>query len=613
MSKVDKITVELTTLMETGSKKDENYAVVDQKCNNITTTANHQQKRMEVITLPDGAKVGTVLEYPLRDGRKIQVVVPKGKGPGDTMEVPVPIIAMETNPMNQTMSSNSTNSTNADNTDQPLPTDSASSSVLETCNFFKLCCHSFTNIHDLILKAERDQAEEMLVDDEPNNTKLACCVDVILGLGCLRRPDCSRKYCGPSDSQSCDVCGLCYCCGQVSLLLVVIFFIFVDALTSCTEGNYQYYLCEDSQRVVANSNSTLEAMLTFDVVKSNANNFTHLAGHWNPEKNPSAVNEFLFWKGTTKVHFAYPLMIPLTSTVMLIVVVVVMLSLGLKCQPNDPTELLYPAILEQAEGELCSYRLHRKRSMVQKFGLTLGVILSVIFAIHQIIVVSNSSAGYNLYATLIVIFSLTLYGFCILSIFTLGSMILIGVVVQIYNVTVLANSLVKLIAEKRQHELFPQWFLVYKTVIGALHVWSWRTSFIVCAVFLMMVVIIVGDIFVLILVFTTFASEPLLEEGDRFSMFASVSSKIILSLLFVSVVLIATLLFMAMISIRYERLQLLIATIVVPDTTLNSLNISLRRNAAYTLVDKPVTVQTVFLAIKLLFVQVVLLAVSAAT
>ena len=610
MSK-DNITVELSRVTNEQSSKIDD--VVDQKCNNITTTtANDQQKMMEV-TLPDGVKVGTVLEYPLSGGRKIQVVVPKGKGPGDTMEVhvPVPIIAtMQTNPMNQTMSSNSRNT---DNTEPPLPANSASPSVLETCNFFKLCCHSFNNIHDLILKAERDQTEEMLVDDEPNNTKLACCVDVILGLGCLRRPDYSRKYCGPSDPQSCDVCGLCYCCGQVSLLLVVIFLIFVDALTSCTEGNYQYYLCEDSQRVVANSNSTLEAMLTFDAVKSNANNFTHSAGHWNPEKNPSALNEFLFWKGTTKVHFAYPLMIPLTSTVMLVVAVVVMLSLGLKFQPNDPTELLYPAILEQAEGELCSYRLHRKRSMVQKFGLTLGVILSVIFAIHQIIVVSNSSAGYNLYATLIVILFLTLYGFIILSIFTLGSMILIGVVVQIYNVTVLANSLVKLIAKKRQHELFPRWFLVYKTVIGALHVWSWRTSFIVCAVFLMMVVIIVGDIFVLILVFTTFASEPLVEEGERFSMFASVTSKIILSLLFVSVVLIATLLFMAMISIRYERLQLLIATIVVPGTILNSLNVSLSLNAAYTLFDKPVTVQTVLIALKLLFVQVVLLAISAAT
>ena len=129
----------------------------------------------------------------------------------------------------------------------------------------------------------------------------------------------------------------------------------------------------------------------------------------------------------------------------------------------------------------------------------------------------------------------------------------------------------------------------------------------------LLVFLIVSCLVQLIFVYTTFASEPLIEDEQRIGMFTSTAGPLLTEMFFYSFLLIGLLLFMAMISIRYERLKLLVATIVMPETTLNALNIIHQCNAAYTLVDKPITSRTVIAALKLLFVQVALLVFTAAT
>ena len=500
-----------------------------------------------------------------------------------------------------------------------------------SCSFTKLCCHTLTDTDDLILKSEREAMNKILVDDDETNiTKLDCCLDWTFGITLMRRPDCSRRRYGPSHpKKSMDYCGVCYCLTQTCFVLFLILAIFLLFYGISNQCGYRYYMCEDSQNLIANSSDVMEEMSRFEVIQRNTTQVStktiqQLPSDLNPKTNPNALKMFLYWKGRTKVFWSGPLFDVLIYVGQAIAFVMIMLSIGLKFQDNDPNELLYPPILKKdvitddiSNETTIMYRLHRSRSTVQQFGILFGALLTFMYILNA--TTTSASGGLqDIYATsTIFFFSLelgeTIWTFiAIFAMFVLSSIFLLGIVIQVHNSTVLANSLILLISEKKERE-FSKWFILYKQVIGALHVWSWRTSFMLIGALSVVVLLIVGSLVQLIFVYTTFASEPLIEDEQRIGMFTSAAGPLLTEMFFYSFLLIGLLLFMAMISIRYERLKLLVATIVMPETTLNALNIIHQCNAAYTLVDKPITSRTVIAALKLLFVQVALLVFTAAT
>ena len=77
------------------------------------------------------------------------------------------------------------------------------------------------------------------------------------------------------------------------------------------------------------------------------------------------------------------------------------------------------------------------------------------------------------------------------------------------------------------------------------------------------------------------------------------------------VFLVVTTLAIAMVSIRYKRLHVLVATLRVPRHRLDDFTVLQEYAAAVTIFDAPVNTETVVAAYRLVFVQILLVALSA--
>ena len=78
------------------------------------------------------------------------------------------------------------------------------------------------------------------------------------------------------------------------------------------------------------------------------------------------------------------------------------------------------------------------------------------------------------------------------------------------------------------------------------------------------------------------------------------------SLFFSTAMLLGLVGFMSMISVRYQRLHILIATLGLPQHHLDDFNILQEHNAALTIFDIPIKVTTTIAILKLLLVQSVI-------
>ena len=70
---------------------------------------------------------------------------------------------------------------------------------------------------------------------------------------------------------------------------------------------------------------------------------------------------------------------------------------------------------------------------------------------------------------------------------------------------------------------------------------------------------------------------------------------------------------MALVSSKYKRLRVLVATLRLPEHRLEDFSILQDHNACVTVLDMPITAATAAAVFQLAFVQVVLLALSAAS
>ena len=199
----------------------------------------------------------------------------------------------------------------------------------------------------------------------------------------------------------------------------------------------------------------------------------------------------------------------------------------------------------------------------------------------------------------------------------MGSAAFCGICVQIYNATFLANVLVKgvLRAEPRRvQQRFDEWMELYKITVGALHVWSWRITWYVGGALAFLSFTMMARIFSLVFLYTTFFDVNAgIPEEKRLGFFLeSISSGRLEFLAVQSLVLALTLAVLALVSSRYKRLRVLLATVRL-DQRLDAFEILHANHAAITLYDIPITFKVVLVVVNLIVVQVALLALAAAT
>ena len=172
-------------------------------------------------------------------------------------------------------------------------------------------------------------------------------------------------------------------------------------------------------------------------------------------------------------------------------------------------------------------------------------------------------------------------------------------------------SIRHLSSEQRQAQ-FDQWKDYYKSAVGALHVWSWRVTPVIGTALLAIVSFIIWRLVSVIFYYTTINSEPDLADSQRMGMFLKLGSKDIQATVIFTLVLLIGTGAIAVVSNRYKRLNLLVATLRLPKHELQDFEIIQNQNAAVTIFDVPITANTVATILRLLFVQTALVALTTA-
>ena len=179
------------------------------------------------------------------------------------------------------------------------------------------------------------------------------------------------------------------------------------------------------------------------------------------------------------------------------------------------------------------------------------------------------------------------------------------------NILVQLCSIRHLSSEQRQAQ-FEQWKDYYKSAVGALHVWSWRVTPVIGTLLLTLVSLIINGLVDVIFKYTTINSEPDLDDSQRMGIFLHIGSGRMQITVVMTLVLLISTGAIAMVSIRYKRLNLLVATLRLPKHELQDFEIIQNQNAALTIFDIPITANTVATILRLLFVQTALVALTTA-
>ena len=301
----------------------------------------------------------------------------------------------------------------------------------------------------------------------------------------------------------------------------------------------------------------------------------------------TARNHFVLWHGRTRNQFdAYLLVVRELAGFLVIISNVIVFFFF------DIDELMFPALLEVKKSSGDFHFIRSRRFMyelafwlsmlcgtfgifvqLKEFGWIVGITAGIL---------TGASAG------------------CFLAFETNG------LFVQIHNATTLANMLVKMCTSHQEElERFEKWKEFYKTSVGALHVWSWRMTPLFGGLIVWFGIGIVSFICRLLFMYTTIMSEPDINDSERIEVFQN-SSEVqfqMVSLIAFTTMLLVLVGAMSMISIRYQRLHLLIATLGLPQHHMDDFNILQQHNAALTIFDQPITVNTTVSILRLLFVQ----------
>ena len=159
---------------------------------------------------------------------------------------------------------------------------------------------------------------------------------------------------------------------------------------------------------------------------------------------------------------------------------------------------------------------------------------------------------------------------------------------------------------------FEQWKDYYKTAVGALHIWSRRVSSLSSSLLLWLIVNIINLLVQSIFQYTHIMSEPDIPESKRMEIFLKITDYQITELFMFTFLFLFGTSMAAMVSFRYKRLNLLVATLRLPTHQLDDFEILQKQNAAFTVYDIPITSNTVMSILYLLFIQTFVAALTVA-
>ena len=194
-----------------------------------------------------------------------------------------------------------------------------------------------------------------------------------------------------------------------------------------------------------------------------------------------------------------------------------------------------------------------------------------------------------------------------------------GIIVQVNNATTLSNILAIILNKKNAEswstpkfrERFKEWKELYKTSVGALHVWSWRMTPILGSMLLLIFSELLLRLVYLIAMYTAVMSEIDIPEPDRYEfLFLQVQSSF-LEVLSVSLMLLIFIYALAKASSQYKKLDLLVATAKLPEHHLDDFKLLQKRKAAVTIFDFPITAETTATFLKIFLIKVSVLAYAA--
>ena len=144
--------------------------------------------------------------------------------------------------------------------------------------------------------------------------------------------------------------------------------------------------------------------------------------------------------------------------------------------------------------------------------------------------------------------------------------------------------------------------------------WSWRTTPATISLLIFFLFHIAYQITTLAFRYVAIMAEPDLEGTDRVDAFWDVQASVhpMFDVVLFTTLFLAFTASMAMVSSRYKRLHLLVASLTLSKHPVDDLSILLRQNAAITVYDFPITTQSLVGLYQLLFLQVVALSLSMA-
>ena len=510
----------------------------------------------------------------------------------------------------------------------------SSTCTTESTHCWGLCCNALVDTDDIILQQEREKAAEYTTEN-PLLWWVKVLLEVILGVPGFKKPS-GCNCCCENKSVRC-IADILLWCGWVSyqlfLLFCFLFFVsqdlygtlicpstsseesFGDSLTDTSElvRRAKMYRCPYAQALLLNATGTgVQAEIA---ALSKDPSFEE---YWIRETKSSGVDnpiaQYLEWKGETKSVLP-SLFSAAAHTVVVMVIAAIFLSFSLKFQIDDPVEILFPAVLKKKKilthqahppnQEIASkYHLVRMWRPVMEVGGACMLSGYLLFFFTDFADFADwkqvlRSAVFLLFPGLL---------------FLIGVLIC-GVIVQIHNGTVLANVLIEEIIKPHQVDQFGEWMEIYKTVVGGLHIWSWRSTWCIGGVLAWFLFEIMANIVDVVFLYSTFMDPKIvkLSEVERFGFFIKTATNEFQSAILLSILSAVILFLLAMVSVRYKRLRVLVATVRLEDKCrLDDFEILQSDHAAYTLFDVPVTMRIVATVVNLVVLQVGLLAFAAA-
>jgi hypothetical protein len=537
----------------------------------------------------------------------------------------------------------------------------------------RICCNALVAPDDLILREERDQLgvhlqrEEFATEADTCDRAAEILVEVFLGLGGWKFPAWRRIFSckrGEHYVQALPACcsaiaaPLLYRVYQLALIGLLIFSLVAPAFAEllCTVDRYPYFApavpftclapfsCPQVQASVtlyfetaaahnnhssSNNNTapnvyrgmraTMQALSSSDVVaggryfgtpKPFSEVFT-LANSTARELDPKLVNDYLEWRAETGSLAPHALYGIFWCSIALCLVSS-FLVFSVKVLPEDPVEILFPALLE-INQDFDTSRARQALAGRAASWSSFHFVRPRRLAWHTLVCggVFTTIAGCILPSTPPILF-LFLPGAGV-AMFVMP----MGLAIQVHNATMLSNILARYCSPTGSLEQFEKWKAYYKATVGALHVWSWRMTPITGSMSLVFLSGIARFVVELVFLWTTTMGEPDIAPRDRFRVFRDAASAHVVLLIGFTCMLLTFTAAMGSVHGRFKQLHVLLATVRLDahggqGMLMEDFSIIQENKAALTVFNTPVKTGALILLYRLLFVELALVAVSAA-